>query len=114
MQAAAKLDEAPAARNPARSRVMVTGEEVASQTVQMKTSCALHFLCVTIGVVFAIVNNEVDWMFAHGGGADLPLGTGLSAALKGLVLGSTLVGQFGASQEEAHGWQSAAVLLWWW
>ena len=92
MQAAAKLDEHPAARNPAMSRVMVTGEEVASQTVQMKTSCALHFLCVTIGVVFAIVNNEVDWMFAHGGGADLPLGTGLSAALKGLVLGSTLVG----------------------
>ena len=45
---------------PVKTNVMVTGEEVKSNTMQMTTSCCLHFVCATLGVILAVVNNEVD------------------------------------------------------
>ena len=50
-----------ASRKAANSTLLVTGEEVKSQQYQRIVTCALHFLCSTLGVFLAIANNETDW-----------------------------------------------------
>lgn len=39
---------------------MVTGEDMKNHASQQKVSCAVYFLCSTLGVFIAIANNEVD------------------------------------------------------
>ena len=72
-----------------KSRVITTGEEAKHYLDQRRLSCAVHFVCSTIGIVLAVVNNEVDHANQKAGGSDQ---SGISTMLKAGIVALSLVG----------------------
>lgn len=51
-----------AQRKPAKTSVIISGEEVKNYAQQQVNCCAGHFVCSTLGVLLVVANNEVDHM----------------------------------------------------
>lgn len=76
-------------REHIKSRVITTGEETKNYQSQRVLSCAVHFVCSTLGIILAVINNEIDWANKKAGESDQ---NALSTLLKAAILALTLIG----------------------
>jgi len=76
-------------REHVKSKVITTGEETKNYQSQRVLSCAVHFICSALGIILAVINNEVDWSNKKAGESDQ---NALSTLLKAAILALTLVG----------------------